>query len=149
MRASPVAVLAALSRMEREYIRDRTLEGHESACTRGKTIGGAAVTGDALLGMALHLRAQGVSPRNIAARLVITKGKKKGPASLTRHRDAHAARSRHQYCHDDRLIAGHRDSAICPPIRYWRFCASSRAGPVTRARRWAATRSRVAHRREQ
>jgi hypothetical protein len=29
-------VLAALSGMEREYIRDRTLEGHESASTRGK-----------------------------------------------------------------------------------------------------------------
>ncbi|WP_372412384.1 recombinase family protein [Streptomyces luteireticuli] len=34
-------VLAALSGMEREYIRDRTLEGHESARKRGKTIGGA------------------------------------------------------------------------------------------------------------
>ncbi|MGH3565270.1 MAG: recombinase family protein [Pseudonocardia sp.] len=32
-------VLAALSGMEREYIRDRTLEGHESARKRGKTIG--------------------------------------------------------------------------------------------------------------
>ena len=36
-------VLAALSGMEREYIRDRTLEGHESARARGKAIGGAAV----------------------------------------------------------------------------------------------------------
>ncbi|MFD5334977.1 hypothetical protein [Streptomyces hawaiiensis] len=27
-----------------EYIRDRTLEGHESARKRGKTIGGAGVT---------------------------------------------------------------------------------------------------------
>ncbi|MET7549719.1 recombinase family protein [Streptomyces sp. NPDC005500] len=35
-------VLAALSDMEREYIRDRTLEGHESARKRGKAIGGAA-----------------------------------------------------------------------------------------------------------
>jgi DNA invertase Pin-like site-specific DNA recombinase len=33
-----------LSGMEREYIRDRTLEGHESARKRGKTIGGAGVT---------------------------------------------------------------------------------------------------------
>jgi hypothetical protein len=33
-------VLAALSGMEREYIRDRTLEGHESARTRGKAVGG-------------------------------------------------------------------------------------------------------------
>jgi DNA invertase Pin-like site-specific DNA recombinase len=81
-------VLAALSGMEREYIRDRTLEGHESARTRGKTIGGAAVTDDAMLAVALHLREQELSLRDIAARLVITKGKKKGrhpsPATVLR-----------------------------------------------------------------
>ena len=33
-----------------------TLEGHESARARGKTIDGAVVTDDAMLGMALHLR---------------------------------------------------------------------------------------------
>jgi hypothetical protein len=71
-------VLAALSGMEREYIRDRTLEGHESARTRGKAIGGAAVTDDAMLAVALHLREQNLSLRDIAARLVIAKGKKKG-----------------------------------------------------------------------
>lgn len=78
-------VLAALSGMEREYIRDRTLEGHESARTRGKTIGGAAVTDEAMLSMALHLREQGMSLRDIAARLVITTGKKKGrhPSAAT------------------------------------------------------------------
>ena len=37
-------VLAALSGMEREYIPDRTPEGHESARARGKSIGGAAIT---------------------------------------------------------------------------------------------------------
>ena len=67
-------VLAALSGMEREYIRDRTLEGHESARTRGKAIGGAAVTDDAMLAVALHLREQNLSLRDIAARLVIAKG---------------------------------------------------------------------------
>ena len=81
-------MLAALSGMEREYIRDRTLEGHESARARGKTIGGAVVTDDAMLGMALHLREQNLSLRDIAARLVITKGKKKGrhpsPATILR-----------------------------------------------------------------
>jgi DNA invertase Pin-like site-specific DNA recombinase len=51
-------VLAALSGMEREYIRDRTLEGHESARARGKAIGGAAVTDDAMLAVALQLRGQ-------------------------------------------------------------------------------------------
>lgn len=81
-------VLAALSGMEREYIRDRTLEGHESARTRGKTIGGASVTDDHMLSMALHLRGQELSLRDIASRLVITKGKKKGqhpsPATVLR-----------------------------------------------------------------
>lgn len=81
-------VLAALSGMEREYIRDRTLEGHESARARGKAIGGAAVTDDAMLAVALHLRGQEMSLRDIAARLVITRGKKKGqhpsPATVMR-----------------------------------------------------------------
>jgi DNA invertase Pin-like site-specific DNA recombinase len=81
-------VLAALSGMEREYIRDRTLEGHESARKRGKTIGGAGVTDDHMLSMALHLREQEMSLRDIASRLVITTGKKKGqhpsPATVMR-----------------------------------------------------------------
>lgn len=81
-------VLAALSGMEREYIRDRTLEGHESARKRGKTIGGASVTDDGMLSMALLLRGQELSLRDIASRLVITKGAKKGqhpsPATVLR-----------------------------------------------------------------
>ena len=36
-------VLAAMSGMERECIRDRTLEGHGPASRRGKTIGGEHV----------------------------------------------------------------------------------------------------------
>jgi DNA invertase Pin-like site-specific DNA recombinase len=71
-------VLAALSGMEREYVHDRTLEGHESARTRGKTIGGASVTDNDMLSMALHLRSQELSLRDIASKLVITKGKKRG-----------------------------------------------------------------------
>ncbi|MFB4271403.1 recombinase family protein [Nonomuraea sp. GTA35] len=91
-------VFTVLSGTEREYIRDRTLEGHESARSRGKTIGGAAVTDDAMLSMALHLREQNLSLRDIAARLVIAKGKKKGrrPSAATvlrmlRQRDGDAA----------------------------------------------------------
>lgn len=64
-------VLAAMSGMEREYIRDRTLEGHKSARKRGRTIGDAGVTDNDMLSMALHLR-------DIAKRLVITTGTKKG-----------------------------------------------------------------------
>ncbi|MEU6757778.1 recombinase family protein [Streptomyces sp. NPDC046685] len=81
-------VLAAMSGMEREYIRDRTLEGHESARERGKTIGGAGVTDDDMLSMALHLRDQEMSLRDIAKRLVITTGAKRGqhpsPATVMR-----------------------------------------------------------------
>lgn len=59
-------VLAAMSGMEREYIRDRTLEGHESARKRGKANGGAGVTDESMLSMALHLRDQEMSLRDIA-----------------------------------------------------------------------------------
>ncbi|MFE3995001.1 recombinase family protein [Streptomyces goshikiensis] len=71
-------VLAALSGMEREYIRDRTLEGHESARKRGKAIGGPTVTNSDMLTMALQMRAEGVSLRDMVPRLVITTGAKKG-----------------------------------------------------------------------
>ncbi|MFF9803592.1 hypothetical protein ACF1G5_00410 [Streptomyces coeruleorubidus] len=77
-----------MSGMEREYICDRTLEGHESARKRGKTIGGAVVTDADMLAMALHLRDQEMSLRDIAKRLVITTGAKKGqhpsPATVMR-----------------------------------------------------------------
>jgi DNA invertase Pin-like site-specific DNA recombinase len=83
-------VLAAMAGAEREYIRDKTLEGHEAARARGKATGGAAVTSPAMLSMALHLRGQGnLSLRDIAGQLVvITTGKKKGqhpsPATVMR-----------------------------------------------------------------
>ncbi|MFF1690380.1 hypothetical protein [Streptomyces sp. NPDC058254] len=74
-------VLAAISGAEREYIRDKTLEGHEAARARGKSIGGAAVTDDAMLAVALHLRDQELSLREIGEWLVISTGKKKGGRS--------------------------------------------------------------------
>ncbi|MFI7709244.1 recombinase family protein [Nonomuraea sp. NPDC049480] len=81
-------VLAALSGMEREYIRDRNLEGHEAARKNGKAIGGATVTDEAMLSMAVHLRGQDLSLREIASRLVITQGAKRGqhpsPATVMR-----------------------------------------------------------------
>ncbi|MFG3142799.1 recombinase family protein [Streptomyces sp. NPDC048211] len=83
-----LTVLAAMSGTEREYIRDRTLEGHESARKRGKTIGGAGVTDNDMLFTALRLRDEELSLRDIAARLVISKGAKKGqrpsPATIMR-----------------------------------------------------------------
>jgi len=68
-------VPAAMSGMEREYIRDRTLEGHESACKRAKTIGGAGVTDESMLSIARHLREKEISLRDIAKRLVVTTGR--------------------------------------------------------------------------
>ncbi|GGU66042.1 hypothetical protein GCM10010211_34090 [Streptomyces albospinus] len=69
---------AAWSGREREYIRERALEGHESARKRGKTIGGAGVTDDDMLSTALHLRDQELSLRDITSRLAITTCKKMG-----------------------------------------------------------------------
>ncbi|WP_327135326.1 recombinase family protein [Streptomyces sp. NBC_01343] len=81
-------VLAAMSGMEREYFRDRTLEVHESARKGGKTIGGAGATDDDMLFTALRLRDEELSLRDIAALLVISKDAKKGqhpsPATVLR-----------------------------------------------------------------
>lgn len=81
-------VLAAMSGMEREYIRDRTLEGHGSARRHGHSVGGARVADEFMLSMALHLREQEMSLRDRAKRFVITTGKKKGrhpsPATVMR-----------------------------------------------------------------
>jgi DNA invertase Pin-like site-specific DNA recombinase len=116
--------------MEREYIRDRTLEGHESARARGKAIGGAAVTDDAMLAVALHLRGQELSLREIAARLVITRGKKKGqhpsPATVMRmlreHDEKTAAAAadrgdRAGYSSSSSPASGSRSSRMAPGAR--------------------------------
>jgi DNA invertase Pin-like site-specific DNA recombinase len=87
-------VLAALSGTEREYIRDRTLEGHESARSRGKSIGGASVTDDHMLSMALHLRGQELSLRDIAARLCDQQREEEGATSTSRGGLAPATRAR-------------------------------------------------------
>jgi hypothetical protein len=47
--------------------------------------GDAGVTDSDILSMALYLRNQEMSLRDIGKRLVITTGAKKGPASLARH----------------------------------------------------------------
>ncbi len=60
----------------------------ESARAQGKSIEGAAVTDEAMPAVALHLRAQELSLRDITTRLVIATGKKKGqhpsPATVMR-----------------------------------------------------------------
>ena len=59
-------VLAAMSGMEREYIRDRTLEGHESARGAARPSAARPSPTTAMLSMALHLRGQEMSLRDIA-----------------------------------------------------------------------------------
>ncbi|MGW6257694.1 hypothetical protein [Streptomyces sp. NPDC055085] len=83
--AALFAFFAAMAEAERDYIRDKTLEGHETARSKGKVIGGARVTDGDMLAMALLLREQELSLREIAGRLVITTGKKKGqhPSPVT------------------------------------------------------------------
>lgn len=49
------------------------MEGYESAHARGRSIGGASVTDDHVLSMALHLRDQELSLRDVAGRLFISK----------------------------------------------------------------------------
>jgi hypothetical protein len=49
-----------------------------------------------MLAVALHLRSQELSLRDIAARLVISTGKKNGQHPVTGHPDAHAPRARRE-----------------------------------------------------
>ena len=71
-------IMAAMSGMEREYIRDKMLDGQESARARGKTIGGVFVMDEEMKAEAVRMRDEGLSLRQIAKRLVIPSGAKKG-----------------------------------------------------------------------
>ncbi|WP_331761880.1 recombinase family protein [Streptomyces sp. NBC_01546] len=86
--AALFAFFAAMAEAERDYIRDKTLEGQETARTKGKAIGGVKVSDEDMLATALSLREEGLSLRESAARLVIRTGKKKGqhpsPATVMR-----------------------------------------------------------------
>ena len=88
------AVLAALAGSEREYIRDRTLEGHEAARARGKSIGGAAVTDDAMLAVARPPPRPGHEPARHRRPARHRHRKEERRAPVASHRDAHAARAR-------------------------------------------------------
>ena len=89
-------VLAALSGMEREYIRDRTLEGHESARARGKAIGGAAVTDDAMLAVGAAPARPGAEPARHRRPPRHHHRQEERPAPLAGDRHAHAPRARRE-----------------------------------------------------
>ncbi len=98
--AALFAFFAAMAESERDYIRDKTLEGQETARAKGKVIGGVKVSDGDMLATAVRLRdEESLSLREIAARLVIRTGKKRGehPSAATvmrmlREHDAQAAR---------------------------------------------------------
>ncbi|MER5326404.1 recombinase family protein [Streptosporangium roseum] len=86
--AALFAFFAGMAESEREYIREKSLEGQASARERGRHGGRPKVFDDDMGAYARSLRERGVSVPEIAAKLVIPMGKNKGrhpsPASVYR-----------------------------------------------------------------
>jgi DNA invertase Pin-like site-specific DNA recombinase len=82
------AIAAAMAESERDYIRDKTLEGQESARKNGRRGGRPAVADQDMQMMAERLHEEGVPIPEIASRLVIRSGKNKGmsPSARTVYR---------------------------------------------------------------
>lgn len=72
------AVLAVSAQLDRDYIREKTLEGQQIAAAKGKHGGRPRVIDEDMLVFALALRAKGVPVPEIAAELTITTGKNAG-----------------------------------------------------------------------
>lgn len=68
------AVLAVGAQLDREYIRDKTLEGHQAAAAKGRHSGRPKVIDNDMLTFALALRDKGVPVPEIAKKLVIKTG---------------------------------------------------------------------------
>ncbi|GGQ35919.1 recombinase family protein [Streptosporangium pseudovulgare] len=76
--AALFAFFAGMAESEREYIREKSLEGQTSARERGRHGGRPKVFDDDMIAYARSLRARGVPVPEIAAKLVIPAGKNKG-----------------------------------------------------------------------
>lgn len=72
------AVLAVSAQLDRDYIRDKTLEGQQAAAARGHHVGRPKVIDEDMLTFALALRAKGLPVPEIAAKLKIGSGKNAG-----------------------------------------------------------------------
>ncbi|WP_051865919.1 hypothetical protein [Streptosporangium roseum] len=72
------AVLAVAAQLDRDHIRDKTLEGQQTAAARGRHGGRPKVIDDDMLTFALALRDKGVPVPDIAAKLTIKTGKNIG-----------------------------------------------------------------------
>ncbi|MFI9824562.1 recombinase family protein [Streptomyces sp. NPDC052013] len=72
------AVMAAAAQIERDYIREKTLEGQQAAAARGNHGGRPKVFDDDMLTFALALQAKGTPVPAIRTRLFIKTGKNAG-----------------------------------------------------------------------
>lgn len=72
------AVLAVAGRIERNYIREKTLEGQVTAAAKGNHGGRPRVIYDDMLTFAVALKNKGVPVPDIAKKLVIKTGKNAG-----------------------------------------------------------------------
>ncbi|TYC08758.1 recombinase family protein [Actinomadura syzygii] len=72
------AVLAVAAQLDRDYIRDKTLEGQQAAAARGNHGGRPKVIDEDMLIFALALRAKGVAVPDIAQKLTIKTGANAG-----------------------------------------------------------------------
>jgi DNA invertase Pin-like site-specific DNA recombinase len=78
MGAMLFAVLAVAAQIERDYIREKTIEGQVFAAAEGRHAGRPKVFDDDMVLLARALRDQGVPVPEIARRVKITKGKRVG-----------------------------------------------------------------------
>lgn len=78
------AIAAAMAESERDYIRDKTLEGQESARKSGRCGGRPVVVDEDMKATARRLHEEGVPVPEIAGRLVIRSGKNKGTSPSVR-----------------------------------------------------------------
>lgn len=76
--AALFAFFAGMAESEREYIREKSLEGQASARERGRHGGRPRVMDDNMVDYARALRASGVPVPEIARKLIIPSGKNKG-----------------------------------------------------------------------
>jgi DNA invertase Pin-like site-specific DNA recombinase len=72
------AICAVAAQLDRDYIREKTLEGQRAAAARGNHGGRPKVVDDDMLTFARALRDRGEPIRNIAAKLTIKTGKNAG-----------------------------------------------------------------------
>jgi DNA invertase Pin-like site-specific DNA recombinase len=78
MGAMLFAVLAVAAQLDREYIREKTLEGQQAAAAKGNHGGRPKVIDDDMLTFAAALREKGVPMPEIARKLTIKSGKNAG-----------------------------------------------------------------------